>query len=380
VEDLVSPVDLLPTVLDLFGWNSPGRVSGRSFAGLLEGKQIPEKGVCLETQFPLTEYGWSPLKGLIKPEWKYIAAPEEELYQIRDDPGEKKNLAASKPEKLKELKGELAAIEGKMVKKKAAPVKLDSSSRKALESLGYMGGGESRKKEAASLRNPAEAIWMRREFIRIVEDCRAGRLAGAEGKLKALIRESPESYAFHYKLAKILYDQGRFREALGEFKEMARMNPEEYRTHYNLGKTLLKLGRYPEAIRELRAALKLDPEQTPGYNNLGIAYLKTGRIKDAMAAFRKSIAIDPEQVDPLNNLGNAFLSLGKTGEAMKEFRKAVKAGPDFFEGRYNLGLTLLRLGRYEEAAREFRAAVRLRPDFAEARRQLNLALRRAGMN
>lgn len=380
VEELVSTVDLFPTVLDLFGWKLPGHVSGRSFAGALEGEAVPDRAVYLETEFPLTEYGWSPLQGVIASEWKYIAAPEEELYNIRDDPGEKKNLAAVEPGKAKELKAKLAALEDKLVKKEAAAVKLDSSSRKALESLGYMGGGGSRKKETSSLRNPEEAVWMRREFIRAVEECRQGHTAAAELKLKKLIKESPESYAFHYKLARILYDQGRFREALGEFREMARMSPEEYRTHYNLGKTLLKLSQYQAAIRELQAALKLDPDQTPGYNNLGIAFLKAGRIQEAMAAFRKSIVIDPDQVDPHNNLGNSFLSLGQIRAAEKEFRKAVEADPDFFEGRYNLGLTLFRLGRYEAAAREFREAVRIRPDFAEARRQLKIALRRAGMN
>ncbi len=377
-EALVSLVDLFPTVLDLYGWRLSGHISGHSFAGALEGDAIPDRAVYIETEFPLTEYGWSPLQGLITPEWKYIAAPEEELYRPRDDPGEKKNLASVDPKRMKELKAGLAAIEDNMVKKEAAPVQLNNSSRKALESLGYMGGGGSRKKETSSLRNPEEAIWMRREFIRAVEEYRQGHTAAAVSSLKKLIKESPESYAFHYKLAKIFYDHGRFREARGEFQEMARMAPEEYRTHYNLGKTLLKLGRYPAAIGELRAALQLDSEQTAGYNNLGIAFLKTGRVKEAMAAFRKSILIDPDQVDPHNNLGNSFLSLGKIREARKEFRQAVKVDPDFFEGRYNLGLTLFRLGLYEEAAREFREAVRIRPGFAEARRQLSIARRRAG--
>ena len=378
VEELVSTVDLFPTILDIFGWKPRGHTSGRSFTPALSGEAIPARAFYSETEFPLTEYGWSPLRGLTTPGWKYIEAPREELYDLRADPKELNNIIGERPEKASELKGLLSACEEDMTTRESSEVKLDELSQKVLESLGYLGGGSSRQKETASLRDPKVAVGMRREFIQAVEYSMNGETGKAESILLKLIKKSPESYAFRYKLAKMLYNQGKYKKARVEFGELVKMAPDEYRTHYNMGKTLAKLGLFDGAIDEFRVALEFDPEQTPGYNNLGIALLKTGRIQEAMDAFHKSISMDYNQVDPHNNLGNALLSLGRTDEAMKKFRCAVEVDPDFFEGHYNSGLILLNRGQYEEAAREFRRAVKLRPDFADARKKLEIALALSG--
>ena len=381
VATLVSTVDLFPTILDIFGWNPTGHVSGRNLAAALSGETIPQRPFYAETEFPLTEYGWSPLISVTESDWKYIKAPREELYDIKSDPGELKNLAAAEPKKLSELKARLAAIEEEMVKKESSEVSLDEASQKVLESLGYLGGGRAsagREKETASLRDPKDAVWMRVEFIKAIEDFKNGKNKKAESSLRKLIKESPESYTFRYKLAKTLYDQGKFKEARIEFEEMVTMAPEEYKSHYNLGKTLMKLGEYDRAIGEFRMALTFDPEQTAGYNNLGIALLKTGDVGEAMEAFRKSLSMNDDQIDPHNNLGNALLSLGRVDDALVEFRRAVEVNPDFFEGRFNIGLILLNRGRHKEAAEQFRHAARLRPDFAPAHRNLGVALTRSG--
>ncbi len=378
VATLVSTVDLFPAILDIFGWKITGHTSGRSFAGALSGEAVQDRPFYGETEFPLTEYGWSPLQSVTTSAWKYIRAPHEELYDLQTDPEELENLVEKRPVKEKQLQGLLSSLEEEMVKVESSEVKLDELSRKTLESLGYLGGGGRPGKEHAELRDPKDAIWMRQVFIKATGDAKQGRTAEAEKTLRKLIEESPESYAFRYKLANMLYDQGDFKGAFREFEELVKMDPDEYGTHYNLGKTLMKLGKYNRAIDEFHVALGFDPEQTAGYNNLGIALLRTGQVREAMDVFRKSISLDPNQCDPHNNLGNALLSLGQLDEAMEEFRRAVNVKPDFFEGRFNIGLVLLNQGRYKEAVQEFRQAVRLRPDFAEAHRKLGVALTRSG--
>lgn len=379
VAGLVSTVDLFPTILDIFGWKAPGRVSGESFAPALASRAVEPAPFYAETEFPLTEYGWSPLQSVTTEEWRYIKAPREELYDLKSDPKELANLAPKKPDKVKEMQARLAALEKEMVKTESSEVAMDEASRKVLESLGYLGGGGSKKKEdTASLRDPKDAVWMRKEFIQAVDELHRGDSAGAEAILRKLIKASPESYAFRYRLAKMFYDQGRFDKAIPEFEEMAKMAPDEFRGHYNLAKTLIKTGQYDRAVGELRAALSLDEEQTDGWNNLGLALLKSGKAPEAMDAFKKSISLKSDQVDPHNNLGNALLSLGRTDEALAEFRKAIAEKPDFFEGRYNVGLILMTKGKYEEAAREFTEAVKISPGFPDAHKNLGLALMRSG--
>jgi arylsulfatase A-like enzyme/Flp pilus assembly protein TadD len=375
IDGLLSTVDLFPTILDMFGWEPPPGISGNSFVGALDGI-LPAGGeVYLETEFPLTEYGWSPLAGLIAGNWKYISAPREELYDLKNDPAEMTNLAVVHKERTNRLKDQLLKLKENMTIVEATDVKLDEQSRRELESLGYLGGSSAKITPGVTLRDPKDVIGLRSDFISILSDIKKGDLSLAEGRLRSLIGKSPESYTFHYKLALLLFQQQQYIKARDEFQKLADRFPDEYKTHYNLGKTLLKLGRDDEAIRELQLAISLDDEKSPAYNNLGIALLKTSRIDEAIDAFNRSVEIDYDQVDPHNNLGNAYLSLGRIADAASEFRHSVEIDPDFFEGRYNLGLCLARLGKHREAAQEFREALRIRPDFVPARQQLEQALR-----
>lgn len=376
IPTLLSTADILPTILDLLGGEPPGEISGRSFAPALRGEEMEDGEAYLETEFPLTEYGWSPLAGLISGEWKYIRAPRKELYNLDEDPGETVNRIDHRPGSAEQLERRLAEIEAAMNRRETASAELGEKERAILESLGYLGGAGRAAREGAELRNPADSVGLRTEFIAAVELIHRGRTEEAERRLQRLAEASPESYIFRFRLARLHYDGERLEEAESAFRELARDFPGEFRTHYNLGKTLNRRGRFREAIAELELALEIDPGQTAGWNNLGIALLRTGRPAEAIEAFRRSIELDDRQVDPHNNLGNVLLARGELKEAAAEFARAVEIDPGFFEGRYNLGLALLQLGRNREAAREFEAAIRLRPDFLPARQQRDEARRR----
>ncbi|MDP8236633.1 MAG: sulfatase-like hydrolase/transferase [Candidatus Erginobacter occultus] len=378
VETLLSTADLFPTVIELFGKKPPAGISGRSFAPALAGKPMEDGEIYLETEFPFTEYGWSPLAGLVSGEWKYIRGPNKELYNLADDPGETVNLAGREPGRVGRMEAGLAAVETSMDIREAGEAELGERERALLESLGYLGTGGTAVRKENGLRNPAEAIGLRTEFIAAMDLFHRGKSAEAERRLKRLIDQSPESYIFRFRLARLYYDEERLEEAAAAFRGLAVSFPGEFRTHYNLGKTLNRLGRYREAIAELELSLEIDPEETAGWNNLGIAFLKTGRLEEAISTFQRSIGIDERQLDPHNNLGNALLALGRVRPAAASFARAVEIDPEFFEGRFNLGLTLVRLGRNREAAAQFEQAVKLRPDFLPARRQRDEALRRAG--
>ncbi len=382
VDTTVSTVDIAPTVFDLLRMKAPVPVSGRSLVPALRGTLIPERPVYFETQFPFTEYGWSPLYGALRGDWKYIRAPREELYDVSRDPGETNNLAGAHPPELKNLQNILVDLEARMTPRAATEVKLDAASHRALESLGYAGGGGSiwsPGKAGDNLRDPKDAIWMRREFMDALEDGREGRKERAEERLAKLVADSPESLAFHYKLGQLFFTQGRFEEARKTFEAMAKRFPDEYAPHYDLGKTLIQLKLFDEAIAELDLAVKLDGSKVEAINNLGLAFLHKGEMPAAMKAFQKSIAIDANQVDPHSNLGHVLLQMGQTEPAIAEFRRALAVEPNAFGPRYNLGLALMQANRFREAAQEFEQVIRVRPDFAPAREKLKLANDRASL-
>jgi arylsulfatase A-like enzyme len=93
-------IDLHPTVLDLAGVATHSNPHGRSVAPYLKNPDGPGRSLhFFEHRFP--NNGWIPSsEGIRTHRWKYIrytdvAAPYEELYDLRDNPFETKNLIAS---------------------------------------------------------------------------------------------------------------------------------------------------------------------------------------------------------------------------------------------------------------------------------------------
>jgi tetratricopeptide (TPR) repeat protein len=375
-DSVAATVDLVPTLADLLRLGRPHLpFGGRSLLAALSGARMSDVPVYLETEFPLSEYGWSPMAGVIDGDWKYVRAPRQELYHLTRDPGETSNLAEHEAAKSAELQTVLAQIEASMRRGTGSEVKMDPAARQALMSLGYVGGGGSsaHADNGAALRDPKDAVWMRTEFMDAGEDMRQGRLQQAEKRLLKLIEQSPESLAFHYKLGTLLFGQARFEEARAVFEGMSEQFPDNYAPFYNLGKTLMRLQHHDEAIAALERARNLDPDRVDIHNNLGLAHLYKGDTDSAIAAFRRSIALDDDQVDPHSNLGHVFLQLGRVEEAMAEFRRALEADATAVGPRYNLGLALLQAARYREAVAEFEQVVRANPGFADAVNKLNMA-------
>lgn len=92
VEDCVSLVDLLPTVLDFAGVDDPVRRDGCSLKAVLQGKErLGRSGVRIEYK---EESDRIRYKAWVTPDWKLAVYPGElfgELYDLRNDPGETRN-------------------------------------------------------------------------------------------------------------------------------------------------------------------------------------------------------------------------------------------------------------------------------------------------
>lgn len=120
--------DLLPTLCDLAGIPlDPGHaVDGVSLRPLFAGLALPERNLFLTFPHYLAEFGTTPVRAVIQGRHKlvwhpydhldfeggrisvatsrYIARPRVELFDLEDDPGERLDLASSRPEKVAELR------------------------------------------------------------------------------------------------------------------------------------------------------------------------------------------------------------------------------------------------------------------------------------
>jgi arylsulfatase A-like enzyme len=112
IKDQVSSIDVMPTVLDLLDVKMPERAQkqlrGVSLVAGLQGKPVA-KDVFFETDYRQYTYkrGIQTVDG-----WKFIYTLEDkgrELYNIKNDPGETKNLLEQEPRRAYELEQRLFA-------------------------------------------------------------------------------------------------------------------------------------------------------------------------------------------------------------------------------------------------------------------------------
>ena len=124
----VATVDLMPTVLDLVGLPPEEGIDGRSLARLVLDPGADAGGRAYsETYFTRFHYGWQHLRALRDGTWKYIDAPKPELYAIREDPGETKNVFKAYSLRAEDLRLVLAKMAGSGVQ--AAPDKNNRTRR-----------------------------------------------------------------------------------------------------------------------------------------------------------------------------------------------------------------------------------------------------------
>ena len=90
-----------------------------------------------ETFFPRYHFGWSELLSVTEERYRFIRAPRPELYDLREDPRETKNLAGERAAAVAAMNGwlEREAKPGEV----APPAEVSDETREALRALGYVG-------------------------------------------------------------------------------------------------------------------------------------------------------------------------------------------------------------------------------------------------
>jgi choline-sulfatase len=131
-------VDVMPTVLDFVGITPP-RGDGISLAEVLRGRRLmPELVAYAESMYP-ARFGWSPLVSLRAGRYKFIRAPRPELYDLRSDPGERRNLYRGPSSTTAALERQLANLLAGPAAERSLPDETPALASQ-LAALGYLGG------------------------------------------------------------------------------------------------------------------------------------------------------------------------------------------------------------------------------------------------
>ncbi|HXB71364.1 MAG TPA: sulfatase-like hydrolase/transferase [Candidatus Acidoferrales bacterium] len=275
VSQSVGLIDVAPTVLDFLHVLSPPSFAGRSLMGEAgTGRTgFDLHPVYAESLHTHDAFGWAPLRSLRDGDFKYIEAPTPELYDLRADPNEHRNLARVAPlgtggaqapsqalSKALEMKGQLAQFLARYGPARPAPARGNSPETQArLRSLGYLAPG-SRPALSSDGPDPKDRL---PEF-RLYESAQAalyqGRIAEATAMLLQVLARDPNNTLARRDLGGCYVERRMWNQARAAFERVLERAPEDYVTHFELGIAEEHLGLLKEAREDLETACRIAPE------------------------------------------------------------------------------------------------------------------------
>ncbi len=361
----VGLIDLYPTVMDLMGWEIPPGIDGRSLAPSLTGGELQAEPVYGESEYPRLAFGWAPLSSLTTEEWRYIEAPEAELYSRTSDPEELVNVVDEHSDMALRLRNQLLELQDSMVPREMEAVALDPEAQRRLESLGYVGTSGTAEGDDAECRDPKEMLPVFREYHRATSLTHQRKLDEALAILEPLAALSPESDAIHGSLGRLYLALGRPAEAEASFKAGLRSEPNNPLRQYGLAEALLRQGKTEEAIGCYERIVAAIPDFAQAHRGLCSIYSEIGRFDRAFGHCRRDAELSPEAGEAQFNLGRALLELGRYDDAVTALRRSVQRDPDNRQAHLGLCRALAAAGRKAELVPALRAAYRAAPDDRE---------------
>jgi arylsulfatase A-like enzyme len=323
--EAVSLVDIAPTVASLAGL---ARFDGDGIAILPPAAHL--RSLYSESFAPLLDFGWSPLRTMRSGDWKYIAAPKPELYDIKSDPGETRNVVAEQPARAAEMARQVEAIAGATLaagQGTAAPsgatsTPADRETLARLQALGYAAG---RPGPGIDRPDPKD----RRETAAQFAQVAAGELHGPalERALRGILRVDPANPQANLRLGYVLLESGRCAAAVPRFSAAIAAHLPSADAH--LGRAACELsGRNAAAAeRTLAEAQHVEPDNPVVSANLGLLLSDTGRPAAAIPHLQRALSLDPDLHQARFGLAIAYARTARRPEAAREAEELLRRLP-----------------------------------------------------
>ncbi len=268
----VRTLDILPTVIDWLHIPPPERLDGESLKPLLDGTgEGKDRTAIGETDYPL-RFGWAPLRSVRAEGFKFIEAPQPELYDLQADPKELTNHYQSSDTTVMKFRGTLAAIK---TDAPAPPSNLPDPKDKV---------------EEQNLLHHA---------MMASDDNRTDEARRALEKVLQLDAKSPTALR---QLGELELQASDYAKAAEHLKQARDVRPEDSTAAFYEGQAREKTGDYVGARDALEASLKLTPGQFPARLLLGKVYLSLKDAKNAEDQFEAALLIDPKNPEAQKGL------------------------------------------------------------------------------
>jgi arylsulfatase A-like enzyme/Tfp pilus assembly protein PilF len=400
IDRVVSLVDICPTLIGMLGVDAGHEFDGENFLASMQGSTDGSSIHYFESIYPYFAYRWSPLRGVRAGRWKYILAPEEELYDLTADPGETRNLVRREGQRAHDLKNHLARIVAAKEREQTPDrSRLDHDEVRKLQALGYISGTQSTVPTELEVEGtdpkrilPAFAVKMGAG-----EDAfAAGDIEGAIDHFSQLVEmdpDNPQAHAFrargyielgrpeqarqdylriieidstnstpYFHLGNLAQEEGDLETALGYYEKALDLVPGSPEALANIGSVLLEKGLLDSGIAVLREALRGDPRNEIALVNLGLVHYRQGEYEDAVEVFGRTLTVNPQNIKALVNTAAIFIAKGEIDSTIVYLEKANRFAPENITILSNLGNAYRQKGLIAEAKRCYLKATSLDPD------------------
>jgi arylsulfatase A-like enzyme len=358
INETVGLIDIVPTVCGILGVPAGVNVQGKDLGPLFSGNpgSFGDRLLYCESLYP-TKFGLGPLFGLVSDQWKYIHTSNPELYDLKDDPHETRNLVNRQGRQAGIMQAQLKSIllENNVAELADNKMAIDAEARKRLESLGYLANQTVDDEIQFEQMGPDP-----KEFIEFCDFgerfpwlLSEGKSSKARKLCNDMLEKWPDMSQLHYCLGLTAVREKDFDSIITHFLRYLSIIGAESRDHSMRVKSAYELG--------------------VAHANLGSAFIYQGQMKNAMEHFKRASTYNPYDIRIAQQLGFICYTNGAFDDAITYYTKALDIDPHLPEAHYYLGNVLSQLGETEEAIIHYYRALQLRPGWPEASKNLRAA-------
>ncbi|MCX6557229.1 MAG: sulfatase-like hydrolase/transferase [Candidatus Aminicenantes bacterium] len=357
VQTTVEHVDVVPTILEALGVRAGKTLQGKSLLGLAFGAAAEGFGQGLsETWYPRLHYGWAELTAITKDGFKFIEAPQEELYDLAaDGPAESENLwlkRSAMRRQLKEaLRDSLAAI-GRGALSPAGEAALSQEDREKLAALGYLSTVVAATAKSVLI-DPKTKIQVFNDMMRARSLQDAGQTGQAIELVSAILGRDPEIIDGRMLLGNLFFKDKRYGEALAVYREVIRRKPDYNFAMLNVVNCLMALKQYDQAEKEIHAFRVVFPRDPTFLQLLGQVAAQRQQLDAALDLFRQALAIDPKYAEAYTKMGEIYFQRQDLTNAERCFARAQEINPELARGSFTRALVAEAHGDWELARQAY---------------------------
>lgn len=381
IADPVQHVDVAPTLIDLAGLAVPAGLGGRSLRPVLEGSgTLPHASIYSEALSPRYHFGWSQLYALADERYRLIRSPRDELFDIAQDPGERRSIAAERPQVHAAMRGAIEALIGGG--ELQAPSAVSDADRQKMAALGYVGTQSSAPLSLPGdrLPDPKDKIGVLQQYKRATDLAGERRYAEATAIFRALLQTDAEMTDVWLQLAGLYERRGMMEPAVDAYKEIIRRNPKDAAGLTGAAAGLLRLGRLDEA----RAHAELAITVAPAAAHELLARIAVERGDPATARQEATLVRTAEPDSPLPDFIEGLIQYKQTQYAaaianfLEARQKLSTRTVQMSDVDYYIADSSARLERHGDAERYFLAEINHFPANLRARAGLAMLYRSIG--